>query len=107
LEKINKSLTWTQRALKDLENIKEFNSELLGNDKALEITYQILTKVDMLESHTFDYSKIGAVDESFSHLKNTYRKLIEGYYKITYREGVAKIYITRIFDLRRNPNKNK
>ena len=107
MEKIIKPLIWTERALKDLKKINEFNSELLSEEKALKITQQIVDKVEILEDYNFDYTEIGAKDESFSHLKKEYRKLIEGNYKITYREGMSKIYINRIFDTRQNPNKNK
>ena len=104
MEKITKPIIWTQRALKDLNKIYEFNAENIGNDKAVQ---KIITKVEILEKTSFDYSTIGAADEDFSHLKYHYRKLIESHYKITYRVGSTKIYINRIFDTRQNPNKNK
>jgi plasmid stabilization system protein ParE len=102
-----KQLFWTQRALKDLQKIDLFNIEVLGKDKALEITSRIIAKAELLENPSFDFTQIGAIDDAFSHLKRNYRKLIEGYYKITYRTGKSKIYINRIFDTRQNPNKNK
>jgi len=71
------------------------------------ISNELITTIEILENKTFDFSKIGSVDYEFMHLKRSYRKLINGNYKITYREGFEKIYINRIFDTRQNPNKNK
>lgn len=107
MEKITKPVFWTERALKDLQKIYNFNIEIIGQDKAFEIISLVVEKVSILENLSFSYITIGAVDESFSHLKMQYRKLLEGHYKITYREGRSKIYINRIFDTRQHPNKNK
>lgn len=71
------------------------------------IIYKIFNRIQILESSDIDLHKIGAIDESFSKLKRTYRKLILDYYKITYREGKTKIFIVRVFDTRQNPKKNK
>ncbi len=67
----------------------------------------MVDRVGELENPDFVYLETGSVDEYFAHLKKQYRKLIEGNYKITYREGKTKIYINRIFDTSQNPNKNK
>lgn len=107
MERIIKPLFWTERTLKDLNRIHSFNSKLSGLSKAMEITAQIVDRVGCLEDTSFDYLHTGAKDEAFLHLKNSYRKLIEGNYKITYREGKNKIYINRIFDTRQSPRKNK
>lgn len=107
MEKITKPIEWTTRALNDLKKIHEFNSEILGFKKAEAVSDAIINKTELLENPTFDYSKIGAIDESFSHMKYNYRKLIEGHYKITYRDGRKAIYINRVFDTRQNPNKNR
>lgn len=107
MEKVIKPLEWTTRALNDLNKIHEFNSEIFGSQKAEVISDSIISKAEHLENPDFDYTAIGAIDESFSHLKYKYRKLIQGHYKITYREGRKAIYINRIFDTRQNPNKNR
>lgn len=54
-----------------------------------------------------DSSKIGAIDESFAHLKYKYRKLILHHCMINYRIENDIIYIVRVFDMRQNPQKNK
>lgn len=105
MESIIKEVSWTTRALKDLGKTMQFYSEMYGEEIAKEIAYKIQQRTSLLGDSNF--SKIGSVDKSFSHLKREYRKLIEKHCKITYREGKNKIYIVRIFDTRQNPNKNK
>ena len=102
-----KPVYFTSRSLKDLEKITKLNIVLLGFEKAISISNNLIVSVEVLENQLYDFSKIGSVDSEFIHLKRSYRKLINGYYKITYREGIDKIYINRIFDTRQNPNKNK
>jgi plasmid stabilization system protein ParE len=104
---ITKPLLWTKRALSDLEKVYIFNSKIFGIKTAKNIVDKIVSKVEILQKTTFDYSEVGEVDTNFAHLKRDYRKLIEGHCKITYRVGNSKIYINRIFDTRQNPNKNK
>ena len=102
-----KSIVWTKRGLKDLKKISEFNVETQGKKKALEIAHNIINAPKILENSEYDFENIGSVDYSFSHLKQEYRKIFSEGYKITYRKGKTKIYITRVFDTRQNPNKNK
>lgn len=79
----------------------------MGKEKALEIAHSIIDATRMLENTQFDFKNIGSIDEVFSHLKQEYRKIFYKNYKITYRNGKTKIYITRVFDIRQHPNKNK
>ncbi len=102
-----KPVELTKRAIKDLNKIKSFNKKLLGEEKAEEIIDGIFERLALLENTNINLTKIGAIDEQFSHLKHRYRKLIHAYHKITYREGETKIYIVRVFDTRQHPNKNK
>lgn len=107
MERKLKKVFWTSRAVKDLEKITRFNSSLYGFKKAITIALAIKKSTEILENPDYDFSKIGSVDESFSHLKRNYRKLIIEHCKITYRDGFDKIYINRVFDTRQNPSKNK
>ncbi len=107
MERIVKPVYFTSRALKDLEKITKFNVLLLGIEKALTISNSLISSLEILENPKYDFFKIDSVDSEFKHLKRNYRKLINGYYKITYREGIDNVYINRIFDTRQNPNKNK
>jgi len=100
-------ISWTSRAVKDLRKIYNFYTEQIGEDKAFEIIQSLVHKVDILSDSKF--VEIGALDEQFSHLKRTYKKLIEHNIKITYRtsDNSNTVYINRVFDTRQNPNKNK
>lgn len=102
-----KPIAWTKRALKDLNQITKFNVKALDKEKAIELANKIIDFPKILENPDYDFKNIGTYDESFSHLKREYRKIFYGNYKITYRNGESKIYITRVFDTRQNPNKNK
>ena len=76
-------------------------------NNSISISINLINSIEILENSLYDFSKIGSKDSEFSHLKRNYRKIIVGYYKVTYREGSDKIYINRIFDTRQNPKKNK
>ncbi len=82
-------------------------NSIYGIKKAKEIALRIQKRTEILESTEYNFSEIGAVDEDFVHLRHNYRKLIERHWKITYREGKTKIYISRIFDTRQDPKKNR
>lgn len=87
MELNGKTTLWTHRAKRDLEKIYHFNKVLFGKEKAKYISYQIQERTLLLENPKYNFEATGSVDEAFSHLKFTYRKLIEGYCKITYRVG--------------------
>ena len=107
MDKSIKSVVWTSRATKDLEKITLFYIELYGYAKARKIASELRQTTDILEYKDIDTSKIGAIDETFEHLKRNYRKLLNHHCKITYREGKTKFYIVRVFDTRQHPDKNK
>ena len=107
MDRIIKPVFWTSRAVKDLEKTTRFNALLYGFNKAVRIAIKLQKRTEILENPKYDFSEIGSIDTEFTHLKRNYRKLIDGYCKITYREGKTKIYINRIFDTRQNPNNNK
>lgn len=100
MDKIVKPVVWTTRSTKDLEKITTFYTELYGRSKTREIITELRKSTEILSQANINTSKIGAVDESFAHLKHTYRKLLNHYCKITYREGKTMFYITRVFDVR-------
>jgi plasmid stabilization system protein ParE len=102
-----KPVVWTSRATKDLEKTTLFYIELYGLDKARKIATELRQSTEILESKNVETSQMGAIDESFIHLKREYRKLVKHHCKITYREGKSNIYVVRVFDTRQNPKKNK
>lgn len=81
--------------------------DLYGYSKARQIAIELLQSTGILEYENVNTTKIGAADDTFTHLKRNYRKLIKHHCKITYREGKTKIYVVRVFDTRQHPGKNK
>lgn len=106
MDKVVKPVFWTTRATKDLQKIVEFYIELYGKVKAREIATELSQKTETLERSDVDITASGSIDEAFTHLKHTYRKLNHHHCKITYRIGKSKIFIVRVFDTRQNPKKN-
>lgn len=102
-----KPVSWTGRALKDLYKVTLFKAQSMGGEKALKIAHTIIDAPKILENPAYDFKNIGSADESFGHLKREYRKIFCEGCKITYREGKSKIYITRVFDTRQHPKKNR
>lgn len=98
-------IVWTSRAKKDLRKVFDFYALNAGHHKASSIVQSILERIDILADSRFIAS--GAIDEDFVHLKHSYKKLIEGNIKITYRISARKpiVYINRLFDTRQHPPK--
>lgn len=100
-------IKWTLRAVKDLHRIYQFYYEQIGEEKAFGLVQLIIEKVGLLSDKRF--SRMGAIDKEFIHLKREYRKLIIKNIKATYRlsDNQQVIYINRVFDTRQNPGRNK
>lgn len=82
-----KPLELTKRALHDLGKFKEFCYNLYGIERAETILDKIFNRLEILEDPDIDLTKTGAIDDTFLHLKHTYRKLIIKHCKVTYRIG--------------------
>jgi plasmid stabilization system protein ParE len=106
LERNVKPVLLTHRAIRDLIKIKKFHIELYGEKIAGKIIEDLFGYLGILENPEQNFTKIGAKDEAFSHLKRNYRKLIINTIKVTYRVGKTKMYVVRVFDTRQNPKKN-
>ena len=106
MDSVKKPVFWTTRATKDLQKTIQFYIELYGKQKARQIATELRQQTKALNRNNIDVTASGSIDETFSHLKHTYRKLNHHHCKITYRIGKSKIYIVRVFDTRQNPKKN-
>lgn len=106
MDTVDKPIFWTTRATKDLAKTTKFYIELYGKTKARAIATELRQSTKVLERKNIDATASGSIDEAFTHLKHTYRKLMHHHCKITYRIGKSKIYIVRVFDTRQNPKKN-
>jgi plasmid stabilization system protein ParE len=99
-----KTVIWTKRSNNDLEKIYQFEQKILGEEKSFELIESLIRTGRALKNDLYrSYLK----DEFFAHRKKKYYKHFHYRYKFTYREEANKIYIIRVFDMRRNPNRNK
>lgn len=100
---MEKEVIWTAQAKDDLQKVYEFNSLILGEEKAYSLIEGLVEKVDVL------YQKIpgGTRYISDRNPEINYQKLIYGCYLIFYREEGIRIYVNKIFDARQNPEKLK
>ena len=74
-------ILWSDRSLKDLDQIFQFYIELASLEVAQKVTGKLSNKAQILES----YPELGAVERYDLVLPFEYRALIEGDYKIIYR----------------------
>lgn len=107
MDKPIKPVELSSRAIRDLQKLKAFSIDLFGKEKTQEFIDALFEFMGILENPDNKFDQLGKIDETFAHLKYSYRKLIKDDIKITYRLGKTKIYVVRIFDTRQHPSKNK
>lgn len=97
-------LIFTEQAAQSLKEALDYlAAEEVPLEKIEAIRNSILAKAEMLP----DNPKLGQKEEYLDHLGLGHRRLIESHYKIIYRLGSDRIYITDIFDSRQDPDKMK
>lgn len=98
-------IIWSNRSLKDLDQIFNFYSKLASFEVAQKIVTQLVEKVQILIS----YPQIGNLETFNKPQPFEYRYLVEGNHKLIYRISLDENYIliARAFDSRRNPKKKK
>ena len=95
---------YTEQALVSLQECLDFFPlDEVSPEKVNEIRDRILSKADKL----LDTPHIGQQEEYLEHMGLSHRRIIEGHYKIIYRIEGEFIYITDIFDSRKDPAKMK
>ena len=100
---MEKEVIWTSHAKIDLQRIYEFNSIVIGEEKAFGLIEALLDKTSIL------YREFKGGTRYLSSLapEINYQKLILGHYLIIFREEEKAIYINRVFDARQDPEKLK
>lgn len=96
-------LVYTEQALASLEETLEFIALSVSQEKLIEIRNRILDRADTLLKQPL----IGQKEPFLDHLGLGHRRLIEGHCKIIYKVVGEYIYITDIFDSRKDPDKMK
>ncbi len=94
------TVLYTAWAKQQLREIYTFYKEVGNSKKGRKIRVAVNKKVLQLK----DFPLLGREEELLSSLGQGHRYLVEGQYKIIYRIIESTVYVTDIFDTRRNPN---
>ncbi|MCP4120602.1 MAG: type II toxin-antitoxin system RelE/ParE family toxin [Bacteroidetes bacterium] len=93
----------TKSALARLEQINEYFEQKASRKVAQKIVSSILNTIESLKVHT----NLGQKEETLEQLNKGHRYLVQGNYKVVYRQEDLCIYVTDIFDTRQDPIKIK
>ena len=91
----------TEPAKMHLREIHDYYKQFVSRKIADRIKSGIIEKLKTLK----DNPHIGQKEEFLEHLNLSHRRMVEGNYKIVYRIEEETIFITDIFDARKNPDK--
>lgn len=94
-------IKWTRNARKRLKEIKLYFEENVNDNVADKIVLQITSAVFRL----YDNPNLGMRELTLCNSSIVYRYLVEGNYKIIYKQRGAVIYILTVFDCRQSPDK--
>lgn len=94
-------IKWSRNAKKRLKEIKLYFKENVNDHIADKIVLQITSAVFRL----YDNPNLGMREVTLCNSSIIYRYLLEGHYKIIYKQRGSVIYILTVFDCRQNPKK--
>ncbi len=94
---------WSDSAIHDLKEIKDYYTCVANLRVARKIVNAIVDKSLHLESNP----NLGQAEELLIHLQKNIRYLIEGNYKIVYLVNKLDVLVLSVFDSRQNPQKLK
>lgn len=96
-------IVWSQFAEKQLDIIFDYFVENVSFEKASELIIGLISATNKLEEFPF----VGEIEDSLSHRKIKYRKIIFTNYKIIYSvdESNNLVMIADVFDTRQSPQK--
>ncbi len=96
---MTKEIEYTNKAIRDLRDIKEYISmELYNPNSAQRIVAAIADRIDILS----DQPEIGAPLSSRTNEETDYRYLVCGNYNVFYRVEDKAVKIIRVLNARRN-----
>jgi plasmid stabilization system protein ParE len=98
---LEKEIIWTIQARKDLLQIYDFNSLVIGEEKAFQLIERILEKADVLSNEIPGGTRY--VSQITPQIN--YQKLILENQLIIFREDGNRLFVNRIFDARQDPKK--
>ena len=80
---VNSKIVWTKFAASELKNIYQFYKQSASISVARKIKERIYESVKQLQNHPLS----GAIEDNLSDANFIYRYLVEGNYKIIYRQN--------------------
>ncbi|MGB3345631.1 MAG: type II toxin-antitoxin system RelE/ParE family toxin [Aequorivita sp.] len=94
-------LIWSDFAIENLKQIFDYYKARAGEKVAHKIRRQILEATKQLHSNP----ESGQIEFNLESLKQNYRYILSGSYKVIYRINKDVIFINDVFDVRQNPTK--
>jgi plasmid stabilization system protein ParE len=97
-------IIWTEPALEELALIYQY----LLNNTSVSAAKGIIE--DVLNTQQLEaFPKSGTIESNLKHLGKEYRYIVRGHnkYKIIYRVSETTVYITDVFDCRKDPSTMK
>ena len=95
------NIIWTREALEETKLIYEYYKLEVSLKVAKSIKSKIFSSVKNLHKQP----RKGQTEELLSHKKGEYRYLVASNYKVIYKVAEKEIFIMKVFDCRRNPEK--
>jgi plasmid stabilization system protein ParE len=98
---LEREVIWSGKAESDLQKIYDFNSPIIGEEKAFQIIERLVLKTDILTNEILG----GTRYISSRNPEVNYQKLVHGNHLIIYLIKGKLIQILRVFDARQDPAK--
>jgi len=95
------NIIWTREALQETKLIYEYYKLRVSVKVAKNIKNNIFSSVKNLQKQPGK----GQVEELLLHKDGEYRYLVTSNYKVIYKVTEKEIFIMKVFDCRRNPEK--
>jgi len=92
-------IIWSEFAVAELKSIFDYYKICAGLPVAQRIKTEIFKDIKLLKKQPY----IGQIENNLIGLNREYRYLLVGNHKVIYYVAVKVIYITDVFDCRRNP----
>lgn len=93
------TVVWTEFSKTQLRKIFDYYLSVAGIKVARQIVDRIIRRTDLLTSNP----RIGQCEELLKQYLEKFRYLVEGNYKIIYWFDDNQVFISSVFDCRRNP----
>lgn len=94
-------IQWTRKAKKRLKDIKSYYKE----NASERVADRIITDITISVTNLYTSPEMGQIEPFLEESPVIYRYLVEGHYKIIYKQKGSTIYIMTVFDCRQDISK--